>query len=449
MSTEPRYARLDALSRHRDLLLLQGPNGPFFRRLAQRLATLGATVTKVNFNGGDSLFYRDAAALRFRGTRNEWPAYVRGLIAERSIKAVVLFGQWRSMHRTAIGIAREMGVKVFVFEEGYARPWWITLEEGGVNDASALGDVVPDALPDLAQIRRPKQFRFAFARMAFYSLAYVAGGVITQRGYPHYEHHKPFRAGDALRWLKAACLKATHRFKERRALDLLLDPYGPDFFLVPLQISTDAQIVHASRWRNNAEFIETTIRSFARHASTRDLLVFKHHPLERGHADYATLIERFAAREQVAERVLYVHDGHVPSLLKRSKGAVTVNSTVGIQALYHGTPLCVTGTAFYARPGLVHGDDLDSFWQAPVEPNRASFIRFYRYMMHTTQINASFYVPEGLVPPGFLRTAIGVAGKLVGCAAAIMVFGSGGASTTVQVVARGVVETLTALAAFA
>ncbi|SAK81553.1 capsule polysaccharide biosynthesis/export protein [Caballeronia temeraria] len=433
MNSHARYQRLDQLSRYENLLLLQGPNGPFFRRLALRLTSLGAKVTKVNFNGGDSFFYRDKSAIHYRGTREEWSTFVRDLMFERSIKALVLFGQWRSIHQTAIGIARQLGVKVFVFEEGYARPWWITLEEGGVNDASALVDVDPEKLPAYPQIARPERFRFAFSRMALYSLTYFAFGTLARKQYPHYEHHKPFRPRDTLLWVRSAYLKTKQHFVEKRTIGSLLDAYGPDFFLVPLQINTDAQIVHASNWTGNREFIEATIRSFAQHATSTDVLVFKHHPLERGHADYAPLIQAIAADENVTKRVLYIHGGHVPSLLKRSKGVVTVNSTAGLQALYHGTPLCVTGTAFYARPALVHESDPDKFWQAPVEPNRSSFTRFYRYMMHTTQINASFYVADDLIPSGILRRTMRVVTKLAGSAAALAVFDSGGAFAVTKV----------------
>ena len=39
------------------ILLLQGPVGPFFWRFAKDLEQAGAQVFKVNFNGGDLLFY--------------------------------------------------------------------------------------------------------------------------------------------------------------------------------------------------------------------------------------------------------------------------------------------------------------------------------------------------------------------------------------------------------
>ena len=35
------------------VLLLQGPIGPFFYRFAKKLKQAGASVHKINFNGGD------------------------------------------------------------------------------------------------------------------------------------------------------------------------------------------------------------------------------------------------------------------------------------------------------------------------------------------------------------------------------------------------------------
>ncbi|MBC8641320.1 MULTISPECIES: capsular biosynthesis protein [unclassified Caballeronia] len=392
---------------------------------------LGASVTKVNFNGGDSFFYRDSSAIRYRDRANAWPGFLRLLIEQRSIRAILLFGQYRPMHQAALLLAREIGVTVVVFEEGYMRPWWITMEEGGVNHASQLCTVVPAALPTYPQIQRPRQFRLAFTRMAWYSFLYFAAGMSAHRLYPHYEHHKPFRLAEMFRWLRSAYRKHVYRSRERQTIGLLLDAYGPDFFLVPLQISTDSQIVHASDWQDNDAFIEATIRSFAEHAFDSDLLVFKHHPLERGHADYERAIGTHARRYGVGERVRYIHDGHVPSLLKRSKGVVTINSTVGLQALYHGVPVCVTGSAFYARPGIVESVVMDDFWQEPVEPNRAHFTRFYRYMMHTTQVNASFYVVSSLRAPR-REFARGVLMRFAGAGAAMLLFGSGEAPSFVE-----------------
>ena len=50
-----------------NVLLLQGPFGPFFRRLARDMEADGVTVHKVNFNAGDALFFRHPNAVSYRG----------------------------------------------------------------------------------------------------------------------------------------------------------------------------------------------------------------------------------------------------------------------------------------------------------------------------------------------------------------------------------------------
>src|SRR5207253_3330067 len=59
-------ARPEAL-RGKRVLLLQGPVGPFFRRLAARLRAAGAEVHKVNFNGGDGLRSEERRVGKERG----------------------------------------------------------------------------------------------------------------------------------------------------------------------------------------------------------------------------------------------------------------------------------------------------------------------------------------------------------------------------------------------
>ena len=52
------------------------------------------------------------------------------------IDLVFLFGDCRPIHRAAHDVATAMGIDVGVFEEGYLRPDFITLERHGVNGNS-------------------------------------------------------------------------------------------------------------------------------------------------------------------------------------------------------------------------------------------------------------------------------------------------------------------------
>src|SRR5690349_13495924 len=111
----------------RRVLLLQGPNGPFFRRFADELQSLGVEVTKLNFHAGDAFFFNDSRALAFRGRPHEFPAFLARLYDERRFDGIYVFGDGRPYHRVAIQQARERGMHVYAFEEGYLRPDWITL----------------------------------------------------------------------------------------------------------------------------------------------------------------------------------------------------------------------------------------------------------------------------------------------------------------------------------
>ncbi len=80
-----------------NILLLQGPMGPFFKRLSRDLeGQVDSTVYKINFNGGDWLFYRGERTVNFRGTQEQWPEFLAEKIGEWHIDTIYLFGDNRS-----------------------------------------------------------------------------------------------------------------------------------------------------------------------------------------------------------------------------------------------------------------------------------------------------------------------------------------------------------------
>lgn len=395
-------ASFDNIARHRRILLLQGPNGPFFARLRDLLVGCGCLVTKVNFNGGDDLYYRGGDIVRFSDAMPAWEAYLRGLLQARRIDAIVVFGSARRQHRIAARVARELGIAYWVFEEGYVRPDYITLEAGGVNAESPLASVQLGAIPQAGRTTRPCRFKHAFGLMAWHSFWYFVAGRLGRGGYPHYRHHKPFTVPELGRWLRAGYRKIRFRWQERDLRRRLLASDHPHFFMVALQVSSDSQIRQHSPWRRIEDFIEATIHSFAWHAPPDSQLVLKHHPMDRGHTDYAVTIDAICVRYGVAERVSYLHDARLPSLLHRCVGLVTINSTTGLQALFHRVPVIALGRCFYDKPGLTFQGSLDLFWSDPPAVDMRAFSRFRHYLLRVSQINASFYADRPVSSPGVL-----------------------------------------------
>ncbi|MBF6987021.1 capsular biosynthesis protein [Cupriavidus sp. IK-TO18] len=393
-SSGPERAGLHQLTRYKHLLLLQGPNGPFFARLRDYLETAGRRVSKVNFNGGDDLFYRRGAIVRFTQSMPAWEAFLRELLVERQVDAIVVFGSSRRHHRIAARLAKELCITFWVFEEGYVRPDYITLENGGVNADSPIALWDLGELPVVPLPAQKRHFKHAFGKMAWYSFLYFGGGITNRRKYPHYRHHKPFGFHEIGLWLRAAYRKHRYRVEEREISARLLAENHPPFFLVALQVYNDSQIRVHSPWRRIEDFIEWTVYSFAHHAPADSLLVVKHHPMDRGHTNYAAAIADCAARFGAADRIIYIHDAHLPSLLHRCSGLVTVNSTTGLQALYHRVPVIALGRCFYAKPGITYQGSLDSFWLESPPVDTRTFTRFRNGLIHASQVNSSFYAEK-------------------------------------------------------
>jgi capsule polysaccharide modification protein KpsS len=391
----------------RRVLLLQGPNGPFFRRFADELEELGVEVTKLNFHAGDGFFFHDRRAIAFRGRASEFETFLSKLYDARGFDGIYVFGDGRPYHRVAIELAKQRGMRVLVFEEGYLRPDWITLEEGGVNGYSSMPR-------DPAFFRAfgashkaaeaPEHVGKSFGTGAVYATLLALAATLLFFRYPHYRHHRSINSWVQMTlWIWGAFRKYLYRFRQRMVLPELMRRYNKRYFLVALQVYCDYQIVH-SRFTSMEEFIEEVVRSFAQHAAPDQLLVLKHHPMDRAYKEYGALLRELGERYGISARLRYVHDLHLPTLLRRALGAVMINSTVGLQAISYGTPVKVLGDAVYDMPGLTHQGSLDTFWRAPESVDDELYRGFRSYLLHTNQANGSFALRlRGLPSPTGIR----------------------------------------------
>jgi capsular polysaccharide export protein len=377
----------------RRVLLLQGPLGPFFRRLASDLEAVGAQVSKIDFNGGDWLF-SPSGSIAFRGTAQEWADYFESFVRQHDVDVVLLFGDCRPLHRIAHQIAERLGVEVGVFEEGYIRPDYVTLERFGVN-GNSLMPRDPEYFLKRASVEAPATLPVGntFWNTACWASLYYIASALLWPFFRHYVHHRPLTVSEGWPWLRSAWRKQYFKFRERGIQQRLAGVDSKRFFLVALQVHNDAQIHAHSEYPSVEAFIESVINSFGDNAHEDALLVIKHHPMDRGYHDYSKLISRLAAEQGVEKRVLYIHDQHLPTLLENAQGVVLVNSTVGLSALDHGTPLKVCGSAIFDMLGLTYQGPLACFW-SEAEQHKVSPVlhrNFRNYLIERTQLNGSFY----------------------------------------------------------
>lgn len=401
------------------VLLLQGPVGPFFWNLAKDLRSVGATVFKFNFNAGDWLFYpHDAHS--FRDELSQWPAALEEFITKHRIDAVLLFGDCRPVHVCARALTERLGCALGVFEEGYLRPDHVTFEPLGVNGHSNFEAelalwlkeraLLPEPLPvqeDGPATESWRKVGNSFWHAAMWGMLYFFAAWLGQWFWNNALHHRFMTVRDAPWWWLSYLRKAWYRHSEKAVEARLFGDLEKRFFLVPLQVYNDAQIKVHSDFDFVSGFIKYVINSFANAqiqeresgvpdggwSITDDVLVFKHHPMDRGHRNYAVLIKKLARHYGVQGRVFYIHDQHLPSLLKACKGVVVINSTTGLSALGHGAPVMTCGRALYDLPELTFQGRLRNFWFLAHQavPDRAVLTRFRRALIECTQLNGSFY----------------------------------------------------------
>jgi capsular polysaccharide export protein len=338
-------------------------------------------------------------AVDFCGRAEEWPGFLEGLIAAAATSDVILFGDCRPLHRAAIAVARQRGLRVWVVEEGYLRPDWITFELDGVNGFSTLPrdpGWYRDKARRLPAWRDPPALPGSFRRRATEDVRYWLAAAIAARRFPHYATHRPyFQLVEYAGWLRRLALRRRSEQQAAAAVADLARHHDP-IFLFPLQLDCDYQLRVHSPFQSLRVAIDTVLRSFAGHAAAGSRLVVKLHPLDSGIYDWAAMTRHAAVAHGVSDRLTILDGGAIDAALALSRGVVTVNSTAGIQALTRGRAVIALGNAIYDMPGLTFQGGLDEFWNAGGPPDPSVLDAFRRVLADRALIPGSFFSKSGL-----------------------------------------------------
>lgn len=379
----------------RSFVFLQGPHGSFFPKLGKAVELAGHVVRRINLNGGDFATWPKGDA--FRGRDYRWPGFIDHYLRKHQITDLVLFGDSRPPHMIAIKIARELGVRVHVFEEGYVRPDWVTLERDGVNGHSTLPRAIDwyrqqtvSAPPVVAYPPVPS-YRTARGWAAFF---YYAEVVLQSWRFPfHGSHRDRDPVWEGITYLRR--FRQADKDRARADASLCL-ARGRTYFLFPLQLNSDYQIRIHSEFGTMMTALHAVLENFARYAPKDVWLVIKEHPLDSGLNDWRRHIE--AARKQLGlgDRVIFVEQADLLELVHDAKGIVTINSTSGTLALSAGKPVKVLGKAVYDLPDITDQQPLDDFWTSPTAPDPSAWEAFYRVLAQRCLIHGAFLSNVGI-----------------------------------------------------
>lgn len=383
----------------RQFLFLQGLAGPYFSQLGRALQIAGHGVHRINFHGGDKLFWHLPGAIDYRGNLDAWPDFLRFTLVDRGITDIALFGDCRPLHQAAIKVARTQGIQVHVFEEGYIRPDFVTVEQGGVNGNSKLStdpDDYVEAARNLPPVPTFPGVPSSFRRRAWEDIVYNLGALALAPLFPGYCTHRPWPilveyAGWAWRLIR----KPFQRRRFAKALTKLKSG-GERYFVFPLQLDCDYQIRVHSGFGGMQPAIEAVLSSFGAYAPADAKLVVKGHPLDNGLTNWEKRVLDAAAVLGISNRVVFIDWADIDPLVRHSEGVVTVNSTTGTLSLLYGVPTIVLGDAVYDVPRITHQSGLDRFWTAPEAPDMDVYDAFRRVLIDRCLIHGGYFSREGL-----------------------------------------------------
>jgi capsular polysaccharide export protein len=433
----------------RRFLIVTAPFGPFGRVLAEQLAAEGASVARMLFNAGDAAYWRRSGAVPYTGDVRRWPARLQKMVQDQGLTDLIVFGEGGPYNqgvlaqaaklKAAAAGAGETGstvaaalpgepvakarraadassraqaesrraandsaggpahpLRIWVLENGYFRPDWITVEENGVNassglprDRAAYDPPIPEILPT-----RPagRILPHHVINISLYHVAQPLGRLVFRRYvYPYTQSPWLQFIGHVRRYLSLALRPPAETDTA------VIRARGP-FFIACLQREGDAQLLRYSHYADNTAFLAEVLSSFARHAPEGTRLVVKNHPLDPGLVDLARMTHILAVERGIADRVDFIDGGNLAALCRASSGMVVNNSSAALSALGFSTPVKVLGDAFFDIDGLTDQQSVDAFWTNPTPPDDALFNRFKAHVIARTQVNGNYHEPRALKP---------------------------------------------------
>ena len=380
-------------------LFLVGPIGTFFARFSDYLENNNIRTYKILFPLHEYGFSQ-SRIIKYDQDIKVFKDFLRQTIIKYEIKHIFMYGNVLIPHKQALDLAKELNfvgkdIKTHIFELGYLRPNFVTLENDGINYNSSLikSSKFYSKQDSYSVLPVPKKHARLRIRKIWKTISFINHSF---KNYKIVEKDHKLQPKPIYIWfqIKGFFLKYFFFFTEYKLKNYLL---RNKFFLVILQVSTDSQLTEGSDIKDNKKFIYEVIKEFAE-AKRNDInLVFKHHPRDRGYTNYHNEIRNLANEFGVSNNVFYIHDYYLSKLFQNSNcmGTVLINSTVGYQSLYHSVPVKALGITPYNIKGLSDQKDLASFFKNPSPVDKLLFNKFYKYILENSQINGNF---DGFFP---------------------------------------------------
>jgi capsule polysaccharide modification protein KpsS len=288
------------------------------------------------------------------------------------VNLFVVFGNYLASNITKI-FCKKHNIPYFVLENGYFRPFTLMIDPKGVNFESSI----------------PKDFSFYSSiqvdekRLKKYMLK------PEMAVYNRKDTFKERKKFYSYYGIKIKNQKSVRKSSSKNVLPI--NKFGR-YIYVPWQLQTDSQITkHSPYIKTMYDLVRITSSALEQYNKKNNdnlKIIYKAHPLYKSELEQLRLneIERFC---NSYSNLIFLTEGDNQALLQHCQAVITINSTVGFEALMNYKPVTTLGNSFYSIPGITNTWSIEEDLSLKIESmmkegapteNIKKFIYYLRFM---------------------------------------------------------------------
>lgn len=283
----------------------------------------------------------------------EYLGILEVLNRKEKIKICILWNNSSLYERALYIFCKKNNIRYYILEQGYFRPITLAFDKKGVN--AEAGIKKERNFYEKLDIDEKKYKENLFTPLS----AKEKKEKIKRKD----KIYKLYRILDKLKM----SLKKDGDITEKSLIEYFINKYKifrnkriklekkvqGDYIFIPFQVETDSQIILNSpkikKMDELFELVSKAIEKYNLKTNRQIKAVFKTHPL-----DPALDIKKILNLSKKYKDSILITSGETKELIKNSKVVITINSTVGVEALCEYKPVITLGEAFYNIEDIVY-----------------------------------------------------------------------------------------------
>ncbi|OGU34413.1 MAG: hypothetical protein A2068_09720 [Ignavibacteria bacterium GWB2_35_6b] len=271
-------------------------------------------------------------------------AFYESFFHNNKIDMILIWNGYSVRGKAAKYIANKLGIKKNIFERSVF-PFYLQVDDEGINTYNSHKQTLCDYqlqtvnlriddFQNLVQKKLDLKNPLDVIKIKYKVQYYIKEKEYSELGY---------RVLQYITMQKSLSLKSKKKVFIFNSISL----GNLDYIFVPLQVSTDTQLLMCDNLiKTNVELIENVLNSVSKLNSTWKV-VFKIHPQETGkEAEYLNVIEKY--------NNAVVTNTDTIELIKNSKLVISINSSVGFEALLWQKSVILLGNSIYDNFELIY-----------------------------------------------------------------------------------------------